>query len=108
MSGRLLLWQVIRTELHYTVEVRSEADHGRRPDLRLPADVQTALRKAIDDHGGLLVLKIEDVPAPLKLHGSYADEKRAPVLANSLSRRLPGIKVGVRGRGKMLSFTIRE
>src|SRR5207249_10615575 len=79
---------------------------SRRPDLPITKEQAQAIGEAVKAKGGELILPIQAVVTHFTLSPSYADTKRAPLLASSLYRKLVGynvaVKVGARDHGKYL------
>ena len=85
---------------------------ARRPDLPITKEHAEAIGEAVKTKDGELIVPLRAIVEQLKLSATYADTKRAQLLASSMYRKLVAlnvpVKVGARDHGKYLVFSRME
>ena len=85
---------------------------ARRPDIPITKEMAEAIGEAVKAKGGELILPLSTLVKQFNLSPTYADTKRAQLLASSLYRKLVAfsvpVKAGARDHGKYLVFSEME
>jgi hypothetical protein len=85
---------------------------ARRPDLPITREMAEAIGEAVKAKSGELILPLPAAVKHFSLSSTYADTKRAQLLASSLYRKMIAynipVKVGARDHGKYLVFSQME